>query len=196
MRPSHAEYSRAMSSETGTPRLGILLAMAMFVFVIDTSLMNVSISAVVRDLDTTVSGVQSAVAAGGPGLGRLHPDRQQARRPLWPQAGVCHRPRPLRRGRPRDGVRAGPGRDHRLLGGDRGPRCCALSPGDAVPHPRQLRGEDAGEGVCADRGLGRHRRGDRPPDRRLLDHAAFVACRIHARGGHHRRRVAGQRADP
>src|SRR5687767_3282404 len=51
-----------MSSEMGTPRLGILLAMAMFVFVIDTSLMNVSISAVVRDLDTTVSGVQSAVA--------------------------------------------------------------------------------------------------------------------------------------
>jgi len=36
--------------------------MAMFVFVIDTSLMNVSISAVVNDLDTTVSGVQSAVA--------------------------------------------------------------------------------------------------------------------------------------
>ncbi len=51
-------------SETGTgvSRLGVLLAMAMFVFVIDTSLMNVSISAVVRDLDTTVSGVQSAVA--------------------------------------------------------------------------------------------------------------------------------------
>lgn len=36
--------------------------MAMFVFVIDTSLMNVSISAVVRDLDTSVSGVQSAIA--------------------------------------------------------------------------------------------------------------------------------------
>jgi LPXTG-motif cell wall-anchored protein len=45
-----------------TPRLAILLAAAMFVFVIDTSLMNVSISAVVRDLDTTVSGVQAAVA--------------------------------------------------------------------------------------------------------------------------------------
>src|SRR5215213_9879781 len=50
-----------MTSQTGTPRLGILLAMAMFVFVIDTSLMNVSISAVVDDLDTTVRGVQSAV---------------------------------------------------------------------------------------------------------------------------------------
>src|SRR3954447_14429150 len=43
-------------------RLPILLAMAMFVLVVDTSLMNVSISAVVHDLDTTVSGVQSAIA--------------------------------------------------------------------------------------------------------------------------------------
>jgi hypothetical protein len=48
--------------QTAHPRLALLLAMAMFVFVIDTSLMNVSISAVVRDLDTTVSGVQAAVA--------------------------------------------------------------------------------------------------------------------------------------
>jgi len=36
--------------------------MAMFVLVIDTSLMNVSISAVVKDLHTTASGVQSAIA--------------------------------------------------------------------------------------------------------------------------------------
>ena len=43
-------------------RLAVLLAMAMFVLVVDTSLMNVSISAVVHDLGTTVSGVQSAIA--------------------------------------------------------------------------------------------------------------------------------------
>ena len=43
-------------------RLALLLAMAMFVLVVDTSLMNVSISAVVHDLGTTVSGVQSAIA--------------------------------------------------------------------------------------------------------------------------------------
>src|SRR5436305_7638005 len=43
-------------------RLAILLAMAMFVLVVDTSLMNVSISAVVEDLGTTVSGVQSSIA--------------------------------------------------------------------------------------------------------------------------------------
>jgi MFS family permease len=46
----------------GSNRLAVLLAMAMFVLVVDTSLMNVSISAVVRDLDTTASGVQSAIA--------------------------------------------------------------------------------------------------------------------------------------
>src|SRR5829696_4588110 len=46
----------------GERRLAVLLSMAMFVLVVDTSLMNVSISAVVRDLDTTVSGVQSAIA--------------------------------------------------------------------------------------------------------------------------------------
>src|SRR5436189_878162 len=47
---------------SGDERLAILLAMAMFVLVVDTSLMNVSISAVVDDLDTTASGVQSAIA--------------------------------------------------------------------------------------------------------------------------------------
>jgi EmrB/QacA subfamily drug resistance transporter len=46
----------------GDTRLAVLLAMAMFVLVVDTSLMNVSISAVVRDLGTTASGVQSAIA--------------------------------------------------------------------------------------------------------------------------------------
>jgi EmrB/QacA subfamily drug resistance transporter len=52
-------------TEAATGKVGLLallLAMAMFVLVVDTSLMNVSIAAVVRDLDTTVSGVQSAIA--------------------------------------------------------------------------------------------------------------------------------------
>ena len=44
-------------------RLSLLLAMAMFVLVVDTSLMNVSISAVVHDIGTTVSSVQSTIAA-------------------------------------------------------------------------------------------------------------------------------------
>jgi EmrB/QacA subfamily drug resistance transporter len=44
------------------PRLAILLAAAMFVLVVDTSFMNVSISAVVQELHTTASGVQTAIA--------------------------------------------------------------------------------------------------------------------------------------
>jgi MFS family permease len=52
----------AAPAARSTQWLAILLAMAMFVLVVDTSLMNVSIAAVVRDLDTTVSGVQSAIA--------------------------------------------------------------------------------------------------------------------------------------
>jgi EmrB/QacA subfamily drug resistance transporter len=46
----------------GGRRLALLLAMAMFVLVVDTSLMNVSIAKVVEDLGTTVSGVQGAIA--------------------------------------------------------------------------------------------------------------------------------------
>jgi EmrB/QacA subfamily drug resistance transporter len=57
------EATAAVPEESkGDQRLAILLAMAMFVLVVDTSLMNVSISAVVRDLDTTASSVQSAIA--------------------------------------------------------------------------------------------------------------------------------------
>lgn len=52
---------RAPEASGGTSRLALVLAMTMFVLVVDTSLMNVSISAVVADLHTTVSRVQSAI---------------------------------------------------------------------------------------------------------------------------------------
>jgi EmrB/QacA subfamily drug resistance transporter len=60
--PHAPDTQDAVEKAGGNQRLALLLAMAMFVLVVDTSLMNVSIAAVVRDLDTTVSGVQSAVA--------------------------------------------------------------------------------------------------------------------------------------
>ena len=59
---TEGESPSAPAQAAGSQRLAILLAMAMFVLVVDTSLMNVSISSVVWDLDTTVSGVQSAIA--------------------------------------------------------------------------------------------------------------------------------------
>src|SRR5579864_4175050 len=57
-----AQSEGTAKAEGGDTRLAILLAAAMFVLVVDTSFMNVSISAVVKDLDTTASGVQSAIA--------------------------------------------------------------------------------------------------------------------------------------
>jgi hypothetical protein len=54
--------SRSADDTAASGRLGLLLAMAMFVLVVNSSLTNVSISAVVQDLHTTVSGVQSAIA--------------------------------------------------------------------------------------------------------------------------------------
>src|SRR6187431_2948153 len=58
-----AQAESGAPAESANPgRLPLLLAMAMFVLVVDTSVMNVSISAVVDDLNTTVSTVQSAIA--------------------------------------------------------------------------------------------------------------------------------------
>jgi len=59
---SDAPHDGPVPAEQGSRKLMVLLAMAMFVLVVDTSLMNVSISAVIVDLDTTASGVQSAIA--------------------------------------------------------------------------------------------------------------------------------------
>jgi EmrB/QacA subfamily drug resistance transporter len=50
------------TAAAGSTKLAILLSMAMFVLVFDTSLMNVSISYVVHDLDATASGVQGTIA--------------------------------------------------------------------------------------------------------------------------------------
>src|SRR5688500_8152988 len=59
---TEAENAAPATESGGSRLLPLLLAMAMFVLVVDTSFMNVSISAVVADLDTTVSSVQSAIA--------------------------------------------------------------------------------------------------------------------------------------
>ena len=84
-----------MTNDTATDRrLPILLAMAMFVLVVDTSLMNVSISAVVDDLGHDRQRRPVGDRARGAGLGRVHPHRQQDRRPHRAQAGL--RPRAAR----------------------------------------------------------------------------------------------------
>src|SRR5512134_1572474 len=62
-RGAMSEGADARPAETRVDqKLAVLLAMAMFVLVVDTSLMNVSIASVVEDLGTTVSGVQATIA--------------------------------------------------------------------------------------------------------------------------------------
>ena len=46
---STAPDDTVSEENTGSPRLALLLSAAMFVLVVDTSLMNVSISAVIKD---------------------------------------------------------------------------------------------------------------------------------------------------
>ena len=120
-------------------RLVFLLAMAMFVLVVDTSMMNVSISAVVEDLDTTVSDVQSAIALEalvsaafiliGSKVGDLY--RQETR--LYPgPARICHR------GDCHD-LDAEPAADHYFLGDHRRIRRIAAAACHAVADPWQFR---------------------------------------------------------
>ena len=49
-------------NQDNSGKLSLLLAMAMFVLVVDTSMMNVSISAIVNEIDATVSQIQSAIS--------------------------------------------------------------------------------------------------------------------------------------
>ena len=181
-------------AETFDRRLALLLAMAMFVLVVDTSLMNVSISAVVTDLGTTVSGVQSAIALEalvsaafilisskiGDLIGRK-------RAYVLGLLGYAV-------GRAGDGARPGPPGDHHLLGHLRRPRRVAAAAGDAVAHPRQLRGRRAEARLRAGRRLGGHRRGHRAAPRRVHHHVPLVARRLPARAGRHRRGPVGHRA--
>src|SRR6478609_9204288 len=59
---AQTSVASAQPETQGNQKLSILLAMAMFVLVVDTSIMNVSLSAVVKDLGTTVSDLQAAIA--------------------------------------------------------------------------------------------------------------------------------------
>ena len=132
--------------------------------------------------------------ARGPGLRGVHPDQQQARRPLRTQAGVrvgsagvCDRGSG-------DDPRPEPDGDHRLLGDHRRPRRLAPAACHAVARPRQLRGSGTEEDLCTDRGSGRDRRRGRAAARRLRHHLPVLARRLLAGGRRDRGRAVADRA--
>ena len=172
----------------------VTLAAAQFVMILDSSVMNVSIATVAKDLDTTVTGIQTAITLYTLVMASLDDHRREDGRDPRAQAGVHDRVRDLR-------VRLV---DHRAV---------AEPPGAAVrmvvPRRRRRRARDAG-----DRGAGgvelrqggaaprvRHRdrrrrdRGrGRPVDRRVVHHLLVVALRVRRRGAHHRRGPAPEPA--
>ena len=84
------------SSEEPRTGLGLpiaILASAQFVMVLDSSVMNVSISQIVADLDTTIQGVQLAITAYTLVMAAFMLARRQARRHLGPRPHVRDRPR-------------------------------------------------------------------------------------------------------
>ena len=172
------EAPEAADEATFDRKLALLLAMAMFVLVVDTSLMNVSISAVVQDLGTTVSSVQSAIALEalvsaafiliGSKVGDLIGRKRAYVLGLLGYA-VGALAMTLAQS-----LTAG----HHLLGGDRRARRVAAAAGHAVPHPRQLRRSGPEAGLRPGRRRGRDRRRGRTAARRLHHHVPVVARRV------------------
>ena len=186
----------AAEEASGNPRLAILLSMAMFVLVVDTSVMNVSIAAVVDDLGTTVSGVQSAIAIEalvsaafiliGSKVGDLI-----GRKRAYVLGPACLRDRRLG-----DGTGPEPDSGDHLLGGGRWAGRVAVAARDAVADPRQLRRGGSEKGLRVGRGGGRDRRRSRAAARRLHHHVSVVADRVPARGRDHRDRPVQHQARP
>ena len=155
--------------------------------------MNVSISAVVKDLHTTASGVQSAIALEAlisaafilinSKLGDL-----MGRKRAYVIGLLAYAVGALAM-TVTQSLRAG---DH-LLGDHRRARRLAAAAGHAVAHPRQLHRGGAEEDLRAGRRLGGDRRCHRSAPRRVRDHVPVVARGFRARGGHHPR---GPVADP
>ena len=182
-----------MPEEAGNTRLSLLLAAAMFVLVVDTSLMNVSIAAVVRDLDTTVSAVQSAIALEAlvsaafilisSKLGDLFGRKRAYVVGLLAYAtgAVAMTARP------------GPDGDHRLLGDHRRLGRFAAAARDAVADPRQLRGSGAEEDLRPHRRGGGDRGGGRAAARGLRHHLSVLARRLPAGGRGHSDRAGADR---
>ena len=188
--------SSVPEKSAGSSRLALLLAMAMFVLVVDTSLMNVSISAVVEDLDTTVSSVQSAIALEALVSAAFILISSKVGDLIGRKRAYVLGLLRLRDRRPGDDARPEPDRDHHLLGDHRRARRVAAAARDAVPDPRELRGGGAEEDLRAGRGGGGDRGRGRAAARRLRHHVPLVAGRLCARGRRDRGRAVPDQARP
>ena len=74
----------------------VMLSAAQFVMVLDTTVMNVSISQIVADLNTTALGLQTAITIYTLVMAAFMLDWRQAWRSVGREAGICYRSACLR----------------------------------------------------------------------------------------------------
>ncbi len=160
-----------------------MLAAAQFVMVLDTTVMNVSITQVVADLNTTVVGSADRDHDVHVGHGRLHADRRQDRRPLGRQAGVLDRWARVRGRVVDDGAVAEPGRAPDRLVADRGSRRGARDPRYRRSDRHDLSGQAARAGLRHPRRRQRRLDGGWADHRRLGDGEPLLALRLRRRDG-------------
>ncbi len=160
----------------------VALATAQFVMVLDQSVMNVSISTLVEDFDTTVTTIQAVITLyclvmamfmlTGAKIGDIIGRRRAFVIGLVIYGcGSAHHRRVADRGDP--GVR---------LVDPRGPRRRAGAPRARRADRRQLRGQRAQGRLRRHRRSGRRGHRDRPDPRRLGDDRAHLAHRVRGRG--------------
>ena len=171
-----------VATKTGWGVVG-LLASAQFIMVLDTTVMNVSISQVVADLDTTVVGLQTAITlytlvmASLMLIGGKFGERWGAKRTF------CGRP-PRLRDRVSHHVRvAEPGCAPPRLVADRGPGGGPGDPGDRCVDGRHLPGQAAGGRLRDPRRGQRCVDGGGAPHRWLGVGRVLVALRLRRRVG-------------
>ena len=163
------------------------LALAQFICSFAGSNMNVMITDISKDLDTTVQGVQVAITIFLLVMAALMIPGGQADRPVGPQAVLHDRPHDLRDRRV----------DQRGLAGSRRPdprqldlRRCRHRPVDPArlhPHDAALhRHHVAGPGLRRDHRDGRHRRRRRTVDRRSHHHRDQLAGGVRLPSAGHR----------
>ena len=183
----------------------IILASAQFVMVLDSSVMNVAISQIVDDLDTTIQGVQTAITLYTLVMAAFMLLGREARRHPRPQPRLRDRPGDLRRRLADHRAEPEPRRAaRRLVGRSRGSARCSSIPAIAALTAATYEGTRPRARLRAARRRRRDRRRRRAADRRLGDDRVHLALRVRRRdrrrdrhparcAGRSRRRPAAER---
>jgi hypothetical protein len=100
----------AAEARSGSQLVLLTLAAGQFPMTLDSSVMNVSIATVAKDVGTTVTGIQGAITGLHPGDGGADDHRRQDRSDHRPDAGVRDRLRDPRLRVVHDRDRAEPAR--------------------------------------------------------------------------------------